>query len=145
MAFVMVVAIEIDAPSCEEIGRVSRAYVSAHNRTRVHLTQLFPNEKRCLVANLNGAVAKSRTIKRVEWRLDQTGLVAMSDGSIDGRKREAQVTIQARYYGTAAVRCEMTLDNGENYVQMFRVVVQDGPSFGDSQLAGGPSAIVVDA
>lgn len=136
--------VEVEGPdTCQEIGRVTRAYVSAHDRTRVHVSRLRRGEKRCLVANFNGALPATATIARAEWRLAGGGTVAISDGEIVGR--EARVTVQARYSGATAVRCEVTLANGEIYNQVFEVDVADGPSFGDTPPAAGASVIIVTA
>ncbi|QWF19292.1 hypothetical protein [Lysobacter capsici] len=142
----MLVEIEDVAPpaeTCQELGRVTRAYASAYDRTRIHRSRLAPNEKRCLIAAFNGAIPLGRTITRAEWRLDRTYSVTMSAGSIEGR--DVRVMIQARNRGISPIRCEATLDNGEIYVQLFEIEVVDGPYFGDAQLAAGPAVIVVDA
>lgn len=143
MAFVMVVAIEIDAPACEEHGRVTRAYMSGYTRRRVHESKLYPAERRCLVVNVNGAVAKGETIKRVEWRMDPVYAVGMADASIEGR--EARVIIRACYPGEAAIKAAVTLSNDEVYVQLFRVRVLPGPYFGDELTAAGPAMLQADA
>lgn len=138
--------IEVDyspTSSCQELGRVTRAVVSGYNRDRVHQSRLFPSEKRCLVANFNGAIPSGRTIDRVEWRLDVVAYVAMSNPSISGR--EVRVMIEACYWGTAAIRASVTLDNGEVYNQLFAVRVLDGPYFGAETTAAGPAVLIATA
>lgn len=122
--------------ACEEIGRVSRAYVSAHDRTRVHNTRLYPREKRCLVANFNGAIPAGRTIVTATWEMEVASSVSIASPSIAGRS--AQVMIQACYRGMVCLRCQVVLDNGEIYNQLFVVQVLDGPYFGDEATATAP-------
>ncbi|KRG69130.1 hypothetical protein [Pseudoxanthomonas dokdonensis] len=131
-------------PACEEIGRVSRAYVSAHTRERVHSTRLYPTEKRCLVANFNGAIPPGRTIVTAQWKMESACSVAMSSASIYGRS--AQVMVQGVYRGWAYIKAQVTLDNGEIYNQLFVVEVLEGPYFGDeNSLAAGPTELTATA
>ncbi|QWP79221.1 hypothetical protein J5226_12890 [Lysobacter sp. K5869] len=139
--FVMQVAVEIEG-GCEEFGRVTRAYVSAYDRARVHRFRLFPNERRCLVANFNGALPKGVQIDKAEWRMDWVQSLAMSDASIEGR--EARVMIQACYVGHVAIRCSVTV-GGEIYTQVFVGEVLGGPTFGDAALAAGPGVLTIEA
>lgn len=137
VTFEMFVEPEPVPEPCEEIGRVSRAYVSAHTRTRVHSTRIYPTEKRCLVADFNGAIPVGRTITQVTWRMETAGSVAMSNPSVVGRA--AQVMIQGTYRGWAAMKAQVTLDNGEIYNQLFHLEVVEGPYFGDeNSLVSGP-------
>ncbi|SDX52668.1 hypothetical protein [Lysobacter enzymogenes] len=138
--------VEVDAApaeTCEELGRVSRCYVSAHDRSRIHDTRLYPTEKRCLVANFNGAVAKGRTIVKAEWRMQPVLAVSMANPAIDGR--EARVMIQAAYRGETSIKCTVTFDSGEIYTQLFRVLTLPGPFFGDEFTTGGPAFLQVTA
>lgn len=141
--FVMQVAIEVEG-GCEEIGRVTRAYVSAYSRSRVHSSRLYPNEKRCLVANFNGAIPKGRRIVRAEWRMETAYAVAMSSPGID-KGREATVVIEAAARGDAAIRCQVTLENGEVYNQLFAVEVLAGPWFGTENTSAGPLVLIAEA
>lgn len=141
-AYSMLVEVEA-VVGCQELGRVTRALVSGYTRARVHDSKLYPNERRCLVANFNGAIPRGLTIARAEWRMDVQNSVSMADARIQGR--EAQVMITAAYRGEAVLRCEVTLDNGEVYNQLFRVCVLPGPWFGDERTAVGPLVLVVEA
>jgi hypothetical protein len=141
--------IEVEVPDppvsepCEELGRVSRAYVSAHTRTRIHSMRLYPNEKRCLVADFNGAIPPSRSIVQAQWRMEVASSVGMSAPTIAGRA--AQVMIQAAYRGCVGMKCQVTLDNGEVYNQLFVVEVMPGPYFGDENTVAGPTILTVTA
>lgn len=142
----MLIEIEDVAPpaeTCQELGRVTRAFVSGYSRDRIHETRLYPNEKRCLIANFNGAVSPGRTIVRAEWRLEPVYAIAISDAQIAGR--QARVMIRATYRGEGAMRCEVTLDNGEIYNQLFHVQVLPGPYFGDEYISAGPALLVATA
>lgn len=126
--------------ACAELGRVTRAYVSGYQRDRVHASRLVRGEKRCLVANFNGAIPAARSIASVTWRCEQTYTVVMANARISGR--EAEVDITAQLQGCAWVKCVATLDNGEVYTQLFRVQVQDATWFdGEPAVAAGPTSI----
>lgn len=146
MAFVL--RFSIDAPeaapmTCQELGRETRAFVSGYNRSRVHQSRLYPREKRCLVADFNGALPAARSIVSATWNMEVACSVAMSDASIEGRA--ARVTIEAVFRGWADLRCQVTLDNGEVYNQQFTVRVLDGPWFGDETTVAGPTQLTATA
>lgn len=126
--------------ACAELGRVTRAYVSGYQRDRVHASRLVRGEKRCLVANFNGAIPAARTITSVTWRCEQNYTVAMANARITGR--EVAVDITANLQGCAWVKCVATLDNGEAYTQMFRVAVCAAPWFeGEASPSAGPTVL----
>lgn len=122
-----------------DLGRATTSYVSAHDRTRVHASRLFPNERRSLIANFNGAIPEALSIVSVVWRMDPVYAVAMADAEVTART--SQVTITACWPGRAGIRCEVTLDNGEVYNQLFAVDVQCGPWFADTPLSAGPASL----
>jgi len=126
--------------ACDEIGIVSRVFASAHDRTRIHQISVPPGERRCVVADYNGAIPVGRSIAAIEWRLQCQGVVAISNAAIPAT-RQAQVQIQAGCPGRTALRCMATLDNGEVYVQRFMVEVPCMPSFGDEAVTSGPTTL----
>lgn len=129
-----------DPEPCEELGRVTRAYVSGYQRDRIHRSRLVRGEKRCLVANFNGAIPPARTIASVTWRTNQYQAVFMANARIVGR--EVAVDITAQIGGPAWVKCEATLDNGEVYNQLFTIEVRHAPWFaGETNPASGPSVL----
>ena len=128
---------------CEEIGRVSRAFVSAHNRTRIHGVKVREGEKRCLIANFNGAVPASRAIVKAVWRLQSTACVSMSGGQITDAGRSTEVLLAAHLGGVVAINCEATFDNGEVYVQVFVVQVARAAVSPASQLPTGAQEVTV--
>lgn len=129
-------------PTCDEIGSVSRAIVSAHDRTRIHQISVPPGERRCVVADFNGALPLGRSIATAEWRLAGLGVASMSSAAIP-TSRVTQVQLKVGYPGQVALRCLATLDNGEVYVQRFMIVVPSMPFFGDEQVQAGPQVLTV--
>lgn len=127
---------------CTELGRVTRCYVSGYQRVRVHESRLVRGESRCLVANFNGAVDAARTITSVTWQCQQPYIVAMSNARIPEGAREVAVDMAAQLPGCAWLKCIATLDNGEVYTQLFRVIVRGGPWFdGETTPSAGPTSL----
>lgn len=125
-------------PACEELGRTTRAYVSGYQRTRVHRSRLVRGEKRCLVADFNGAIPAARSIASVTWRATNPSAAFMADAGVVEGGRSARVDVTAGA-GCSRIKCEVTLDNGEVYNQLFEVASQSGPWFqGESALQTGP-------
>lgn len=123
-------------PDCDEIGRVSKAYASAHYRTRIHAVRLMSGESRCLVAEFSGAISASRSIASVVWRCDMPSVARMANARIQSNGTSSAVDLTAGYPGTAIIRCEATLDNGEVYVQPFHVAAMSDPLFISTAAAG---------
>lgn len=129
---------------CEELGRATRAYVSGYQRDRIHRSRLVRGEKRCLVANFNGAIPPARTIASVVWRTNQYQSIYMENARIDGR--EVTVNITAQTGSHAWVKCQVTLDNGEVYNQLFAVEVRNAPWFsGETSPEIGPQSLTATA
>lgn len=144
--------VEVDVPvidRCRELGRVTRAYVSAYTRERVHQSRLFPQEKRCLIANFNGALPSGRTIAQAQWDIDAPYCVTISDAFIEDSGpfagRETGVLLQSVWQGDQVLRCQITMDNGEIYTQLFYVQCLWQGWFGDNMPPSGPSRLVVSA
>lgn len=133
--------------ACEEYGRVTRAYVSGYQRDRVHRSRLVRGEKRCLFANFNGAIPASRVIVSATWRCDQNQAVFMANARITDAGRCAAVDITAQIGAGGRVKCQVTLDNGEVYNQLFYVRVFTSPwFFGESySFAQGPTELTATA
>lgn len=145
--FSFLIEVEADAPvveSCEELGRVTRAYVSGYQRDRVHRSTLVRGERRCLVANFNGAIPPARSIVSATWRTNQNQCIAMNSARIDGR--DVTVDIAAQLGSGAEIKCEATLDNGEVYNQLFVIRVLSSPWFqGEGNPGNGPQSLTVTA
>ncbi len=133
---------EIVGPACEEFGRATRAYVSGYTRTRVHVIRLPRGEKRCLVADFNGAIAKGRTIASATWRTTNNAAAFMANARIDGRSSSIDLT--AQWGSLDSIQCVVTLDNGEVYVQRFELRVSGAPWFeGETNPSSGPKSLTV--
>lgn len=124
---------------CEELGRVTRNHVSAHQRDRIHYGQLYAGERRCLVTNFNGAIPKSRGIASATWRTDETMTCHMSAPAVNGR--EVTVMLGAQYSGRCRIRVEVTLDNGEVYSAWHVIRVMPAPHFGGENWTNGPNRL----
>lgn len=129
--------------ACEELGRVTRAYVSGYNRSRVHVSNLYGYETRCLVANFNGAIPGSRTIVGAQWQTWNNYTGFMSNPQIQALGREATILLKAQAPGPCIIKCSVTLDNGEIYVQQFRVNVLRSPMYSGDSWASGPQVVTV--
>lgn len=148
MSILIVFTPEVDAqapppppPPCEELGRVTRAYVSGYQRARIHQSRIVRGESRCLVANFHGAIPLSRTIASVTWRCLTQWTVVMANARITGREVAVDITGQAE--GCAWLKAQITLDNGEVYNQRFQVDVAGAPWFdGETTvMASGPAVL----
>ena len=133
------------AVDCAELGRVTRAFVSGYQRTRVHRSRLVRGEKRCLIADFNGAIPEGRTITSVTWRTTQNSAAILSEAAVVDGGRKARVMLEAGI-GCAQVKCDVTLDNGEVYNQRFDVLVQPDPWFqGETTPTRGPQELTATA
>ena len=127
----------------DELGRTTRVFVSGYTRTRVHHSRVVRGERRCLVADFNGAIPKSRRIVSATWRTNQPHAAILSAPRIKGR--EVMVDLLAGQ-GTAHVKCDVTLDNGEVYNQLFWIRAFTGPWFrGESPATEGPQELTATA
>lgn len=115
----------VPSEPCEELGRVTRNYVSAYDRGRVHVARLYANERRCLVTNFNGAIPAGRTIARAIWHTQDAGWCVMSEPAVTGR--EVKVMIHAKNAGRTRIRVDAVLDNGEIYSAWHSVQVLSAP------------------
>lgn len=122
-----------------DIGRVTRNYVSAHQRDRVHRASLYASEKRALVTNFNGAIPKERSIVSATWQTDDTSQCVMSQPEAEAR--QVQVQIAAQYTGHCRIRVDATLDNGEVYSAWHVIRVQPAPYFSNSGWVTGPRTL----
>lgn len=126
-----------------DLGRETRAYVSAFDRTRVHQSRLYRFEKRRLVANFR-ALLGERQIRCATWRIDCPEIGVISDPQISDDAVETSVMFAAQLGGCATVRCEITLDSGEIYNQVFRVQVREASWFvDDPPTQSGPFSVTV--
>lgn len=129
--------------NCEEHGRTTRAYVSGYDRARVHRSRLVRGDRRCLIADFNGAIPLSRRIVSATWRTNQAYASILSDARIVGREVAVDMTAGS---GLARIKCVATLDNGEVYSQLFIVRVIGGPWLqGEASPSAGPNELAATA
>ena len=125
-------------------GRETRAYVSAYDRSRVHQSRLYRFEKRRLVANFGALLGNDRLIRCATWSIDRPEIGVMSDPQISDDARETSVMFAAQLGGWATVRCQITLDSGEQYAQVFRINVRQASWFvDDAPISNGPFSLRV--
>lgn len=128
-----------------DLGRATRAYVSAYNRGRVVDVRLFPTESRQLVSDFNGAMEAGRTIESAVWDMDPAGCAGIASGAIAENQRSTSVLLTASRAGRTQVRCQVTLDNGEVLNQLFVVGVLTGPLWPGDAAPSGTTRITVTA
>ena len=122
---------------------MTRAYVSAYTRNRIHKSSMMAQEVRCLTANFNGALCPGRTIASVVWSVSNPMFVNLNQCEVTGR--ETSCLLQAQWRGIALVRCTATMDNAEVYTQYFHISI-DGYWFqGDVPQPQGPYTITATA
>jgi len=125
------------------MSRATKAYVSAYDRSRVHQSSLYRFEKRRLVANF-GALLGERQIRCATWSIDRPEIGVMSDPQISDDARETSVMFATQLGGWATVRCQITLDSGEQYPQVFRINVRQASWFvDDAPISNGPFSVSV--
>jgi hypothetical protein len=124
-----------------ELGRVTRAYVSAFTRTRVHRVNVMAQEKRCLVANFNGALEAGRWIATAVWSVNIPTFVNLLNCDITTDGRETACLMSAQWRGRALVRCTVTLDNGDAQTQYFDAIIDGSYFHNDVIPAAGPYQI----
>ena len=132
-------------PTCEELGRVTKANVSAYTRNRIHKSKVMAQEIRCLVANFNGALCKGRTIVTATWSVSNPMFVNLLQCQIGSNGRDTACLMQAQWRGASLVRCTALLDNGEQYTQYFELMINGYWFQGDVPLPQGPYTIVANA
>lgn len=131
-------------PTCEELGRATRNYVSAYSRDRVHYSSLYAPEVRCLVTDFNGAIPPGRSIVSATWQTWETLTCVMASPEVSARS--VQVRITAQYAGRARILVTATLDNGEVYTAWHMVRVNPAPYFSSSpSWMAGPRLLTANA
>jgi hypothetical protein len=137
--------VEPAADTCKELGRTTRAFVSGYTLDRVQVVRAARTQRRCLVADFNGAIPVGRQITSVTWRCNSPWITILDTPSISANGRAAQVNAILGNCGFGHVKCSVTLDNGEIYTQVFEVRVVDAPYFAEPYQAPGPYELTVTA
>lgn len=102
-----------------DLGRATTAYVSGYQLDRVHQARLVRGSTRQLVANFNGAIPPGSLIVSAIWRCLVPQSIAMSNAGISEDQRSTSVQIVAQIGCGTTVKCQVTLDTGEVYNQVF--------------------------
>lgn len=125
------------------IGRVTNAFASAHDRSRVHCARVYPNEARRLVVSFNGLMPKGELIVSAVFRQVAACSVAMADAQIADDQRSVSLKVTAAYRGSTTIKTQVTTDQGNTYNLLTMVEVLSGPWFGDENTAAGPTELSV--
>lgn len=125
------------------IGRVTNAYASAHDQTRVHAVRLYPRALRTLKTHFNGILMPEELITYAQWDMVVASSVNISNPTISDDQKSASCTLQACYRGVITLRCQVTTDQSNVYNMLHQVSVYSGPWYGDEATATGPIQISV--
>jgi hypothetical protein len=130
-----------------DLGRSTTAYVSGYQLDRVHQARMVRGATRQLVANFNGAIPAGSLIVSAIWRVLVPQSIYMSDAAISEDQRSTSVLIKAQIGCGTTVKCQVTLDTGEVYNQVYWLRVYTAPWFmGEtSPPATGPYELTVTA
>lgn len=130
-----------------DLGRATTAYVSGYQIDRVHHARMVRGAIRSLVANFNGAIPAGSLIVSAAWRCLEPQSIAMSDAVISEDRRSTSVKVAAQIGCGTTVKCQVTLDTGEAYNQVYWLRVLTAPWFmGEaSPPATGPYELTVTA
>lgn len=112
-----------------DLGRSTTAYVSGYQLDRVHQARMVRGAARQLVANFNGAIPADSLIVSAIWRVLIPQSIFMSDAAISDDQRSSSVHIVAQIGCGTTVKCQVTLDTGEVYNQVFGLRVWQSPFF----------------
>lgn len=125
------------------LSRVTRAYASGADRSRVHVGQVWRKESRTVTADFAGLLPAGTSIASATWTVRSPWLVSISDAAISGKT--TSVTAAFQYGGCAWMRAVITTNTGETYTQTFEFTVRDCPDFDDENPSAGPYSLTVSA
>ncbi len=126
-----------------EIGSVTTVNLSAYQRARVKVADLFSYETRTLTANLNGLLPKEEVVVNALWQTWNGSNVVMSDPEIAEDQRSASIEIMAQIGGRGVIKGSFTTDTGKIYVQQFCVNVNWAPVYYPGNWVIGPQQVSV--
>ena len=124
-----------------EVGSATTANVSAYQRNRVQVSNLFSYETRTLTANLNGILPVGETLVRALWQTWNGSNGIMSNPTVSDDERKASIKIMAQIGGFAIIKGSFTTDTGDTYVQQFQVNVQWAPVYYPGNWVIGPQSV----
>lgn len=122
------------------MARSVTAYVSAHQRTRCHVSSFVRGEVFTLGANFT-ACLDGATIASVLWQSTNASALGFSTGDIDGGLATISATAGC---GCARVKATATLSDDRVVTQVYVVNVQSSPWFsGESAPSAGSASVTV--
>lgn len=133
------------ASKCDELGRVTRTYVSGYTLSRQNVARVRRSSKRCVVANFNGALPPGRLITSVRWETTSPWSINMSNARIATGQRETMVDVLFNFAGWGGILATVTLDNGEIYNAEFSFTVIDNPLYPTATYPNGNGPYRLDA
>lgn len=120
--------------------RITTAFVSKYQRTRVHRSEFSRSEKFSLVANLAGCLASAATISTAVWQVTETSSIILGAGSKTATTCTVSVTAGIGYGGV--VKLTVTASDGAIFVQLYDITVLDSPWYsGDVAAAAGSASV----
>jgi hypothetical protein len=120
-------------------ARNYRAYVSAYDRARIHMTRMYAYEKCRLVADFNGALEPDEAIASATWQVQYTNSLVMADPT--ATTRQTSILVGSQYSGPTVIKCTVTLTDGQLRVQQFRIDVLAQPVYQGDQWVNGPLSL----
>lgn len=133
------------AAKCDELGRITRTYVSGYTLSRQNVARVRRSSKRCVVANFNGALPPGRLITSVRWETTSPWSINMSNARIATGQRETMVDVLFNFAGWGGILATVTLDNGEIYNAEFSFTVIDSPLYPTATYPNGNGPYRLDA
>lgn len=134
------------AAAADDLGRVTRSFVSGYTASRAETHRVRRFSKRTVTANFNGALAKGRTITHVRWDCTSPWSIFMENARIIAGQRQVAVDVSYNFAGWGGLLATVTLDNGELFNQEFFYTVLDRPLYPGAvyDLANGPYVLTAD-
>lgn len=135
----------VTVPLCQELGRVTRSYVSGYEASRVETRRIRRFSKRCCVANFNGAMGENVTITKIRWDCTSPWSVHMSNPRVETGGRTAAVDCSFNYAGYAGLKATATWSNGEITGVEFFFTVLDRPLYPMAEYANSSGPYVLES
>lgn len=122
--------------------RVTTAYVSQYQRSRIHQSDFVRGEQTTFHAQFNGALDEGVLIDEVTWFTGTPWAVILSNPQIATDRRSVSVDVTIGYAGPGDLKCVVTLDNGQVRNQLYRITIMDNPFVeGESAPSAGPNSV----
>lgn len=130
---------------CQELGRVTKALVSAYTASRQETRRIRRFAKRCCVGQFNGSMPEGVTITSVRFETTSPWSILMSNPRIESTGRSAAVDVQFNFAGLGGLIITSTWSNGEvNNVEFWFTVI-DTPLYPTAQYSSSNGPYRLDA